>query len=203
MDPITGAIIAGGSGLVGSIIQGEYSRRQANAQMDFQRDMSSSAHVREVADLRNAGLNPILSALGSGASTPGGAMGETPDFAGALSTGMNTALAIRTQNKDLEQKDSLIGNTDQDTQNKRESNKLINQQAAATALDVKQKAMSNKVLEQTIDAQIKKARAEGDYAEINQLMGVINSGASSANQLVNPLKLVPNNNRSTIPRSRP
>ena len=35
----------------------------------------------------------------------------------------------------------------------------------------------------------KKAKADGDYAELNQLMGVINSGASSVNQLVNPLKM--------------
>ena len=71
---ILGSLAGGALSYLGSRKQNEASAFQSAQQMDFQERMSNTAHQREVADLRKAGLNPILSGTGgAGASTPGGA----------------------------------------------------------------------------------------------------------------------------------
>ena len=68
-----GSAIGGVFGYKGQKDTNVASAQQAQKQMDFQRDMSNTAVQRRMADLRKAGLNPIL-AGGKEASSPAGAM---------------------------------------------------------------------------------------------------------------------------------
>lgn len=85
-------ILGGATSLLGGFLGNEASAKEAAKNRKFQAQQSATAHQREVADLRAAGLNPILSATGgSGASTPSGSTATQSDV---LSPAIASAMSL-------------------------------------------------------------------------------------------------------------
>ncbi|AXL15258.1 DNA pilot protein [Microviridae sp.] len=98
IDPFFGSLLAGGLSFLGGERRNKAASAQSQRQMDFQEKMSSTAHQRQVADLKAAGLNPILSARYGGSSTPGGSSAPVTNSIGEAAT---TAMAARRMQADV------------------------------------------------------------------------------------------------------
>lgn len=125
MDPLViGSLISGAASAFGQRSANKKNLAIARENRAWQERMSSTAHQREVKDLRKAGLNPILSAMGgSGSSTPAG---NTATMQDELGPAVNSALSTRRLAQDLKnlQANENLTNTQSKTEKFKQAESL-------------------------------------------------------------------------------
>lgn len=153
-----GSLLSGFMGREGQEETNEQQIALAREQMDFQRDMSSSAYQRAVTDMKKAGLSPMLAYQQGGASTPGGAMPVIGNKTAAGMSSAATAAAIGNTVADTGVKRSQIDLNRNLAEQAREQAMLLNTQNINTGQQTVNLKQQIEVMEKTID----KLQAERD-----------------------------------------
>lgn len=95
------SLLPGPLGLAGSVISNIWSAREAAKNRAFQAEQTGTAVQRRMADLKAAGVNPLLAGRFE-ASSAGGSQAQISDLGDAVGKGVSSVIALRTAKAQLQ-----------------------------------------------------------------------------------------------------
>jgi len=178
-----GDIFASTMSFIGGERANKANAKEAEKNRAFQLQMAQNAHQYEVEDLKKAGLNPILSAGGSGASASGGAQATMQD---TISPAVSSALASKRLRAEIEKMQADASNTRQQEKNSTELTKSTIETNLATQMRERAAAAQSSTAARLNDIQsYKDEQLTPIYKIIGKMTGY---GANAANKGIDALK---------------
>lgn len=187
------AIATGIGNYVGAVNQNVASAEQAQKQMDFQAAQTGTSYQRAVADMKAAGLNPMLAYSQGGAASGGGAQAAQIN---ELGQGANSAWSAAQAKQQIQQSAASIENIYADTSQKEQQTENLKSENLYTlarttsegtrnhelAQRVAKIALENALASGTMDSSIATAKSLADlrrYEATGSKYGLSEKGAWS------------------------
>ena len=142
-----------GAGLASTILGNHSAKHEAERNRDWQEEMSNTSIQRRIADLKAAGLNPLLAvqSASAGASTPSGAQADIkhfdPSIITTLMNGMASARLVNAQAQAQENDNSIF-------------------KTKAEGMELQNKLMQQGIWNAEVERELKKAQTDGERARI-------------------------------------
>lgn len=179
---IAAGVGGGAAGFFGSLYGASQAKKEAKKQRRFIMDMRATAYQTTMADMKAAGLNPILAYKTGPTPIGSAAAGVTPDFGQAMASGVNSAVRAAKVGKEragISEKTKLT--KAQERTEQRKAN-LVEFQSQIEGRKHSARAVTNNILANTRETTAKSRLLE---AEIPRAEAIKDVDESKAGQFIN------------------